>query len=45
LTGTLPTVTYTPNEGFIGTDFFNFIVSDGQSASQPGTVLITVEAP
>jgi len=38
-------VTYTPASGYSGSDSFTYTVSDGQGASTPGTVSITVEAP
>lgn len=40
-------VTYTPGAGFVGTDAFQFTVSDGTDTSTPGTVDIVVlsEAP
>ena len=42
LTGTPPTVTYTPNAGFTGTDEFQFTVNDGTVSSAPATVVLTV---
>lgn len=42
LSGTEPDLTYTPNGGFLGTDSFNFTVSDGESTSAEATVSITV---
>ncbi len=35
--------TYTPNQGFYGTDSFTYAASDGQSQSAPATVTITVK--
>ncbi len=34
--------TYTPNNGFVGTDSFTYDVSDGAERSEPGTVTISV---
>jgi VCBS repeat-containing protein len=40
------TYTYTPDDGFIGTDTFTFTANDGTDESNTGTVTITVtEAP
>ncbi len=36
------TLTYTPANGFTGTDSFNYTISDGKSGSNTGTVNITV---
>src|SRR5262249_1010689 len=44
LTGTPPSVTYTPNPDFVGTDSFTFKVNDGEIDSDPGTVTINVIA-
>jgi hypothetical protein len=38
------TCTYTPFAGFVGTDTFDYTVSDGQSGSDEATVTITVRA-
>ncbi|MEM6402078.1 MAG: Ig-like domain-containing protein, partial [Cyanobacteria bacterium P01_D01_bin.116] len=35
---------YTPNDGFSGTDTFTYLVNDGEIFSEPATVEITVEA-
>ena len=35
---------YTPNAGFTGTDFFTYIVSDGNGGSDTGTATLTVNA-
>ncbi|MCP4488499.1 MAG: hypothetical protein GY820_14440 [Gammaproteobacteria bacterium] len=40
----LPSVTYTPDIGFSGTDSFTYQVSDGQATSDVATVSITVDA-
>jgi hypothetical protein len=40
----LPTVIYTPNPGFVGTDSFSFVADDGHLVSEPATVSVTVEA-
>ena len=45
LTGTAPTLTYTPTDGYTGTDFFTFKVNDGVADSLPAMVNITVMAP
>ncbi|WP_254275463.1 Ig-like domain-containing protein [Halomonas sp. 3H] len=37
------TLTYTPNEGFVGTDSFTYQASDGDLLSDPATVQVTVE--
>jgi len=42
LSGTVPNVTYTPNQGFIGADSFTFRVNDGTVDSDTATVSITV---
>lgn len=42
LIGTAPAVSYSPNPGFIGSDFFEFTVSDGELASQPARVDISI---
>ncbi len=42
LTGVAPAITYLPNANYSGVDSFKFIVSDGQLASAPATVGITV---
>ncbi|MDB5339015.1 MAG: outer rane adhesin like protein, partial [Planctomycetaceae bacterium] len=38
------TFTYTPSQGFAGTDSFSFVASDGQLTSNNGLVTITVQA-
>ncbi|MEZ5472897.1 MAG: Ig-like domain-containing protein [Marinicella sp.] len=35
-------VTYTPNQGFVGTDTFTYTISDGEGGSDTATVTITV---
>ena len=42
LTGTPPNVTYTPDDGYIGSDSFTFTVNDGNEDSDPATVDITI---
>lgn len=42
LTGTLPTLTYTPRINFNGSDSFTFKVNDGTTDSAPATVNITI---
>lgn len=42
LTGTAPSVTYTPDTGYSGSDAFTFRVYDGKDFSAPATVSITV---
>jgi hypothetical protein len=42
LSGAPPTVVYTPNSGYVGSDSFTFTVSDGTLTSSPATVSITV---
>jgi hypothetical protein len=44
LTGTAPSLTYTPNANQSGVDTFQFTVSDGR-ANSIGTATITIEAP
>jgi hypothetical protein len=44
LTGTPPTLTYTPNPGFIGADSFTFVTNDGQVDSTSATVTLQVTA-
>ncbi|HWB33774.1 MAG TPA: Ig-like domain-containing protein [Candidatus Paceibacterota bacterium] len=44
LSGTAPSLTYTPDSGWSGNDSFTFTVSDGH-ATTSGTVSITVSAP
>jgi lysophospholipase L1-like esterase/ribosomal protein L27 len=39
------TLTYTPSNGYIGTDTFNYTISDGQGGNATGMVTVTVEAP
>ncbi len=43
LSGTPPNLTYTPQEGFKGSDSFEFVASDGQLGSSPASVVITVK--
>lgn len=42
LTGDPPYMTYTPDPGFIGTDYFNFMASDKKTESNIATVTIMV---
>ena len=44
VTGTAPTVTYTPNTDFVGGDSFTFTVNDGTVDSAEATISITVAA-
>ena len=44
LTGSGATLTYQPNQDYIGEDSFTFTVNDGQLASDQATVSITVNA-
>jgi len=44
LSGTAPTVTYTPNVNYVGSDSFTFQANNG-AASNVATVLINVSAP
>lgn len=39
------TVTYTPNQDFIGTDTFTYVATDGNGGQDSATVTVTVEAP
>ena len=43
LTGTAPNLSYTANNGFIGTDSFTFKSNDGKYDSAPATVTIGVD--
>jgi hypothetical protein len=45
LTGTIPTLTYTPASGYTGSDSFTFKVNDGKADSNIATVSITISAP
>ncbi len=36
-------LTYTPNTGFVGTDFFTYVVSDGEGGTDTATVTITIQ--
>lgn len=42
LNGTLPSVTYTPDPGFVGMDSFTYEVTDNLAATASATVTITV---
>ena len=42
LSGTVPTLTYTPEANYSGPDSFTFVASDGSLASAPAVVSITV---
>jgi len=42
LSGDAPDLTYTPANGYVGTDSFAFIVNDGETNSDPATVWIRV---
>lgn len=35
-------ITYTPNAGFVGTDTFNYVVSNNFGQSQPASITVTV---
>ena len=37
------TFTYTPANGYVGSDTFNYMISDGKGGQAQGTVIITVE--
>jgi len=45
LSGTAPSLTYTPNTGYIGTDSFSFTVDDGILDSTNAAVAIVVDDP
>ncbi len=42
LSGTTPTLTYTPFANYFGTDRFSFVVNDGEIKSEPAMVNITI---
>jgi hypothetical protein len=42
LSGMAPDLTYTPNDGFSGTDSFTFTANDGSEESAPATISIVV---
>jgi hypothetical protein len=42
LSGTRPELVYTPAPGYLGADSFTFQASDGEAASAPATVTVTV---
>ena len=44
VTGSPPSITYTPAPGYLGPDSFTFKVNDGLQESAPATVSITVQA-
>jgi len=45
LTGTVPRLSYAPNEGYIGSDSFTFIVNDGTDTSSPATISLNIVDP
>ena len=38
------TITYTPNDGFVGTDSFTYTISDGRGGTDTASVTVDVEA-
>ncbi|TAP30835.1 tandem-95 repeat protein, partial [Alteromonas sp. KUL42] len=42
ITGVLPSVTYTPNENYAGTDSFTFVATNGEYTSEPALISIDV---
>jgi hypothetical protein len=44
LSGTAPTLTYTPTAGYIGADSFSFVINDGTMNSPAATIMLTVQA-
>jgi hypothetical protein len=44
LSGTAPTLTYTPTAGYSGPDSFSFVVNDGAVNSFAATIMLTVQA-
>jgi len=45
LTGTLPSLTYTPTSGYTGSDSFTFKVNDAKADSNIATISITISSP
>ncbi|WP_420238540.1 InlB B-repeat-containing protein [Telmatobacter bradus] len=45
LSGTAPSLTYTPNTGYTGTDSFTFTATNSEGTSSAATVSLTVSAP
>lgn len=45
ITGTPPSVFYTPNANYVGADSLTFTVNDGSATSSAATVAISVSAP
>ncbi len=45
LSGSGPTIRYTPLAGYVGPDRFSFLVNDGESDSAPATVTVQVVPP
>ena len=43
LSGTPPTLTYSPDDGFTGTDTFTVTASDGALTSEPATITVEVQ--
>ena len=43
LSGDVPQLTYTPDEGYVGTDTFTYRANDGEFDSKPATVTIDVK--
>lgn len=42
LTGTLPNITYTPNNNYVGSDSFSYKVNDGSIDSNVATINVTI---
>ncbi|MFH0937980.1 MAG: MBG domain-containing protein [Planctomycetota bacterium] len=45
ISGTAPQLTYTPNAGFTGADYFTFMARTGTSVSIPATISIWITPP
>ncbi len=39
------TITYRPDPGFIGTEIFSYVISDGRGGTDEGTIAVEVSCP